>query len=160
MAAQYGRTVQDYTSFIISLGAAMVAIPVDSIGDVGLDYPEEEMAAFQDAIKGVLVGQPNFTLDFGGPFDNTATTGSHIILSAKLGVMTASSFDIQFGIRHAWVALEPQFGCSAVVASNSGIMVTKYKVTGGRFSATIRMIAGSAVAAIPAWGVAAEVVPA
>lgn len=160
MTAQTGRTVEDFVNLKLSSGAAMVSIPISSIGDVGLDYPEEDMTAFVDAVKGVLVGQPDFSLDIEGPFDNTATTGSHIILAAKNGVNTASSFDIQFGIRHAWEAGEPQFGCSAVVASNSGVMVTGYKVAGGKFKATLRMIAGSASAAIPAWGTAAEVVPA
>ena len=128
MTAQTGRTVADFCDFKLSSGASMVSLAVDTIGDVGLDYPEEDMSAFIDAIKGVLLGKPSFSVEIGGPFDSTATTGSHAILSAKNGVMTASSLDIQFGIRHAWESGEPQFGCSAVVASNSGIMVTNYKV--------------------------------
>lgn len=158
MTAQTGRTVQDFVDLKISNGAAMVSIPIDTLGDIGLDYPAEDVVAWVDAIKGVLVGKPDFSLDFGGPFDNTATTGSHVILSAKNGVMTASSFDIQIGIRHAWESGEPQFGLSAATATNSGVMVTNYKVNGNKFSATLRMIAGSVAA--PAWGTAAEVVPA
>lgn len=158
MAAQTGRTVQDFTALKISNGGSMVNIPIDTLGDVGLDYPEEEMTAFTDAIKGVLVGKPGFSLEFSGPFDNTATTGSHVVLSALVGVMTALSFDVQIGVRHAWEAGEPQFGYSGVVASNSGAMITSYKVSGGKFTARLAMIAGSVAA--PAWGTAAEVVPA
>jgi len=158
MAAQTGRTVQDFVALKISNGGSMVNIPIDSIGDIGLQYTEEEMTAFTDAIKGVLVGKPGFGFDFGGPFDNTATTGSHVVLAALVGAMTALSFDVQFGIRHAWEAGEPQFGVSATAASNSGAMITSYSVSGGKFSAHLAMIAGSATA--PAWGTAAEVVPA
>jgi len=158
MAAQTGRTVQDWVNLLISNGASMVSIPIDTLGDIGLDYPETAMTAFVDAIKGVLVGKPDFSLTFGGPVDNTATTGSHVILSAANGVMTARSFDVQIGIQHAWTAGEPQFGISAVVASNSGIMITQYKIAGAKFTAKMSMIAGSALA--PAWGTAAEAVPA
>lgn len=159
MTAQTGRTVQDFTSLLIgAAGGSMNVIKIDSLGDVGLDYPETELMAFQDAVRGVLVGKPDFTLEFGGPIDNTATTGSSTILRALAGVMTCLSFDVQIGIRHAWEAGEPQFGVSGTVASNSGVMVTSYKETGDHFTARIRMISGSATA--PAWGTAAESVPA
>ncbi len=158
MTAQTGRTVQDFTSFLISQGGAMRVIPIDSLGDVGLDYPEIEMSAFQDAIKGVLIGKPDFTLEFGGPIDNTATTGASTVLRALVGLNTALSFDVQIGVRHAWEAGEPQFGVTGVVASNSGALLTSYKESAGKFKAKLRMAAGSVAA--PAWGTAAETVPA
>ena len=152
MAQQSGRTVQDYTNFYIGgNGASMRQVLIDTLGDVGLDYPEEEMSAFQDAVKGVLVGKPDFTLTFGGPFDDTATTGTHVILSALVGVMTPLSFDVQIGIRHAWEAGEPQFGITATAAN--GAILTSYKVSGAKYAATMRMYPGSAA---PAWGIAAE----
>jgi hypothetical protein len=151
MAQQTGRTVGDFTSFLIGDGTAMRTILIDSLGDVGLDYPEEQMSAFQDAVKGVLVGKPDFSLTFGGPFSDTATTGTHTVLSAMVGVMTPRSFDVQIGIRHAWEAGEPQFGITETAAN--GCIVTAYKVSGGKYSASIRMYPGSAA---PAWGVAAE----
>jgi hypothetical protein len=158
MTVQTGRTVQDFTSLLISSGGSMRVINIDSLGDLGLDYSEEEMSAFQDAVKGVLVGKPDFSLEFGGPVDNTATTGASTVLRALVGANTALSFDVQIGVRHAWEAGEQQFGLSAVVASNSGVIVTSYKESGGKFKAKLRMTAGSAV--LPAWGTAAEVVPA
>ena len=42
--------------------------------------------------------------------------------------MTASSFDVQFGIRHAWEDGEPQFGISAEITTNNGVMVTMFKL--------------------------------
>lgn len=158
MATQYGRTVQDFTSLLMgAAGGSMTVIKIDELGDLGLTYEEQDMVAWVDAVKGVLVGKPDFSLDFGGPVDNTATTGTSTLLRAWNGAMTCLSFDVQVGIRHAWEAGEPQFGVTGVSASNSGVMVTRYTESGGRFSATIRMIAGSAAA--PAWGTAAEAVP-
>lgn len=158
MTAQTGRTVEDFTNFLISQGGSMRQINIDTLGDVGLDYPAVEMRAFQDLVRGSLVGKPNFGLDFEGPVDNTATTGTSTVLRALAGQQTALSFDVQFGVRHAWEAGEPQFGVTGVVASNSGVWVTKYSESGGRFKSRIEMLAGSVAA--PAWGTAAEVVPA
>jgi hypothetical protein len=158
MAAQTGRTVTDFTSLLIgAAGGSMNIIKIDSLGDLGLTYEEQDMSAWVDAVKGVLVGKPDFSLEFGGPIDNTATTGTSTLLRAWNGVMTCLSFDVQVGIRHAWESGEPQFGVSGTAASNSGVMVTKYVESGGKFSASLRMIAGSATA--PAWGTAAEAVP-
>ena len=160
MGVQTGRTIPDFTVLKISSGAAMVDMKIDNLGEIGLDYEETDIYAWSDAVKGALVGQPDFSLDFGGPVDNTATTGPSTILRALNGVNTALSFDIQIGVRHAWVSGEQQFGCSAVVTTNSGVIVTKYKEADGKYSARLRMATGSATATIPAWGVAAEVVPA
>jgi hypothetical protein len=158
MAVQTGRTVQDFTNLLIgAAGGSMYSMKIDTLGDLGLTYEEQDMFAWIDAVKGVLVGKPDFTLDFGGPIDNTATSGPSTLLRAWVGQMTALSFDVQVGVRHAWENGEQQFGVTGVVASNSGVMVTKYTESGGKYSATIRMIAGSAAA--PAWGTAAEAVP-
>jgi hypothetical protein len=159
MTAQTGRTVQDFTSLLIGSAASdMVVMKINSLGDLGLTYEEQDMSAWQDAVKGVLVGKPDFSLDFGGPIDNTATTGTSTLLRSWVGGGTLLSFDVQVGVRHAWEANEQQMGYTGVIASNSGVIVTKYVESGGMYSATIRMVAGSAAA--PAWGTAAETKPA
>lgn len=135
----------------------MYSMKIDSLGDLGLDYDEVEMSAWVDAVKGVLMGQADFSLDFGGPIDNTATSGPSTLLRAWVAAHTLLSFDVQVGVRHAWESGEPQFGYTGVVSTNSGVMVTSYKESGGKYKAKIRMIAGSAAA--PAWGTAAEAVP-
>lgn len=158
MTAQVGRTVPAFTKLLLgTAGGSMYDMKIDSLGDLGLDYEEVEMSAWSDAIKGVLMGQPDFTLDFGGPVDNTASTGPSTLLRTWVAAHTLLSFDVQVGVRHAWESGEQQFGYTGVVASNSGVMVTSYKESGGKYSATIRMVAGSAAA--PAWGTAAEAVP-
>lgn len=158
MAAQTGRTVPAFTNLLIgAAGGSMYSMKINTLGDLGLTYEETDMSSWVDAVKGVLVGKPDFTLDFGGPIDNTATSGPSTLLRSWVGVMTALSFDVQVGVRHAWENGEQQFGVTGVVASNSGVMVTKYVESGGMYSATIRMIAGSASA--PAWGTTAEAVP-
>lgn len=158
MAVQTGRTVPAFTKLLMgAAGGSMVDMKIDELGELGLDYEEVELSSWSDAVKGVLIGKPDFTLDFGGPIDNTASTGPSALLRSWLGSNTCLSFDVQVGVRHAWEAGEQQFGITGVVSSNTGVCVTKYKESGGRYSATIRMISGSASA--PAWGTSAEAVP-
>src|SRR5512146_2620851 len=159
MAAQTGRTIPAFT--VLKLGSAasdMQDMKIDNLGDLGLDYEEVDMSAWSDAIKGALVGKPDFSLEFGGPVDNTATTGPSTLLRTWVGTYTLLSFDVQPGVRHAWESGEQQFGYTGVVASNSGVICTSYKESGGRYTAKIRMVSGSAAA--PAWGTAAETKPA
>ena len=151
MTAQTGRTLSRYVSLLISDGSAMRIIKVNSINDIGLTHEEVELSAFQDPIKGVLLGTPGFVLNFSGPFDNTAN-GSHVVLNALNGVNTPRSFDVQFGIQHAWEAGEPQFGIT--VGTNSGLIIASYVVNpDATFSAVGRMFSGSSA---PAWGTVAE----
>lgn len=154
MAVQTGRTVAKWVAFLLSDESSMRELAVDNIGPVGLDYPEEDLTAFMDAIRGVLLGIPNFSIEIGGPWD-TGANQNHAVLSAAAGKMTPLSVDIQFGIRHDWEAGEPQFGITA--SATAGVLVASYKATpnDGKFTATLAMIAGSTA---PAWGTAAEAV--
>ena len=158
MTVQTGRTVADFTVLKISSAASMVDMKIDSLGDLGFDYPAIDMYSWSDAIHGVLVGKPGvFELDFGGPIDNTATTGPSTILRSKVGSNTASSFDVQIGVRHAWESGEQQFGITADISDNFGVIITSYKEAGGKYTAHMAITPGSG---LPAWGTAAEEVPA
>ena len=158
MTVQTGRRVSDNTVLKISSGASMYDMKIDSLGDVGFDYPTTDMSSWSDAIHGVLAGKPGvFELDFGGPVDNTATSGPSTILRAKVGSNTASSFDVQMGVRHAYEEGEDQFGMTADISDNFGIIITSYKEAAGRYSAHMAITPGSP---LPAWGTASEAVPA
>lgn len=159
MTVQTGRTISDFTDLKLgAAGGSMTSMKIDDLGDIGLDYNTVEVSAWVDAIKGVLVGKPDFSLDFGGPIDNTASTGPSTLMRTWIATPnTLLSFDVQVGVRHAWEAGEQQFGITGVVSTNTGVMLTSYKESGGKYKATIRMVAGSASA--PAWGTAAEAVP-
>ena len=159
MAAQTGRTVPEFTEVFIGQAAgSMLGMKINSLGDIGLDYSAIDMSAWADAIKGKLVGKPDFELEFGGPVDNTATTGPSTLLRGWVGTMTLLSFDVQVGVRHTWVSGEQQFGVTGTIATNSGCHVISYKESGGMYKAKICMMPGSVAA--PAWGTAAETVPA
>lgn len=166
MAAQTGRTVGRYVRFLCDdSGGTLREIPIDSINGVGLESPELDVTALQDAVKSVLLETPDCTIDITGPFDNSALqsaggsgaapalSGSHTVLSGIAGVNTPLTLDVRFGIRHDWETGEPQFGITS--SSVNGFVCTKYTVDAAamKYAASFKVFAGSAA---PAWGTAAE----
>lgn len=160
MAANSGNTVKRWVRFIVHDSSGVLrSIRTDSINGLGLDYPEADMTAFQDAIKGVLPDTPECVIDITGPVDNSAAaavpalSGSHTVLSAINGLSVPLSLDVQVGIRHAWEAGEPQFGITK--SATSGFLCLSYIVNPDtmRYTAKFGMFPGSSA---PAWDVAAE----
>ena len=160
MAAQTGRTTYKWIRFIIDdSGGTVRHIPINSLSVCGVTYDEEDVTAYQDAVRGMLPSMPDAPIEWSGPFDNTAAnasptlSGSHTILSAICGVLTPLTLDVQFGIRHTWEAGEPQFGITS--SATEGYLVTKYTVdvSSMTYSARAVLYPGSS---LPAWGTAAE----
>lgn len=170
MAVQTGRTVSRWFKFQIDDSAGTLRdIPINSINGIALPYDEVDLTAFQDAVKGSLAGQPDFTLTIGGPWDTTAAqaasgsgaaaalSGSHTVLSPLAAAQAAGtavplSFGCYFGVRHFWETGEPVFGLTSTAAN--GITCFEYTVdpSGVSYTAKFRMFPGSA---IPAWGTSA-----
>ena len=160
MAPQTGRTVSKFTKFVIGdSGNVLRSIPINTLSVVGVEYDEEDLTAWQDAVKGALSNMPDAPIEFGGPFDTSAAvavanlSGSHTVLSVLNGLLVPRTIDIQIGIRQAWEAGEPQFGISQT--ATSGYIITKYNVdlSSMTYSAKAVLYPGSA---LPAWDIAAE----
>ena len=154
MAAQTGRTVNRYTLFYVDdSGGTLRSIPVNSINGVGLDFEEKEAWAFYDAVKGSLLNTPSCVITISGPFDSTASTGSHTVLSGIAGLNTPLALDIRFGIRHTWEAGEPTFGITGTAAN--GFLCKSYLVNpdDATYTAVFVVFAGSAA---PEWATAAH----
>jgi hypothetical protein len=158
--AQTGRTVSKWVDFrIMAFGGTLRSIPINSINGVGLTYPEVDLTAFQDAIKGALLGTPDCKITISGPFDTTAVqtagtlSGSHTVLAPLCGATTPCTVDVQVGIRHAWEAGEPQFGITST--ATSGFLVESYlpDLNNMTYTAVLSLYPGSAA---PAWGTVAE----
>ena len=151
MTANTGRThAKHITVKLDNSGGTLTDISayVNSIGTVGLSYESQDVTAFSDGVKNIVIGQPTAALTIGGPFDTTI----HSHMAAIDGAVTPLSLDIQIGIRHAWESGEPQFGITS--SSTSGFICTAYSVdiSSMKYSATFNVIGGIA----PALGTAAE----
>jgi hypothetical protein len=164
MAANTGRTVKQWVRFVVDDSAGTLReIPIDSINGVGLDRPEVDLTAFQDAIRGVLTDTPDCTIAITGPFDTSAAqaaaasgaapvlSGSHTVLAGIDGKTVPLSLGVYIGVRHYWETGEPTFGSTS--SATSGFICTNYTVNpgDGKYSASFKMFPGSAA---PAWGTA------
>jgi len=165
MAAQTGRTVKRWVRFVVDDSAGTLReIPVDSINGVGLEYPEGDVTAFQDAMRGVLPDTPDCTISISGPVDNSAAqaaaasgaapvlSGSHTVLSAIAGRSTPLTLGIYIGIGHYWETGEPVFGITS--SATAGFLCLSYIVDPGtmKYTATFKVYPGSTA---PAWGTTA-----
>jgi hypothetical protein len=151
MAALTGRThAKHITVKLDNSGGTLTDITpyTNTIGSVGLTFDTQDVTAFSDGSKNIVIGQPTASLAIGGPFD----TVIHAQMIAINGVATPLSLDIQIGVRAAWEAGAPQFGISS--SASSGYLCHSYMVDMGAntWSATLDVFGPTA----PAWGVAAE----
>lgn len=164
MAAQTGRTVSKWIRFVVKDSAGTLReIPINSISVVGITYDEQDLTAFQDAIKGTLSNMPDAPIEISGPFDTTAATtvaasgatptlsGSHTVLNGINGLSTPLSLGAYFGVRHLWETGEPTFGITS--SASAGYICTSYTVNPAdmTYKATFKLFPGSTA---PAWGTA------
>lgn len=151
MAALTGRThAKHITVKLDNSGGTLTDITpyCNTIGTVGLAFESQDVTAFSDGTKNIVIGQPTASLTIGGPFDTTL----HAHMIAINGANTPLSLDIQIGVRAAWEAGAPQFGITS--SASSGYLCHSYTVDMGAntWSATLDVFGSTA----PAWGVAAE----
>lgn len=161
MVAKTGRTVSKFTNFIVDDDSGAIReVPINSLSVVGITYEEQDLTAFQDAVKGALPNMPDAPIEVTGPFSSLATSvasasgvvpalsGSHTVINPTNGVMTPLTIDIQFGVRHTWETGEPCFGITST--STSGYVCTSYLVNADdmTYSAKYVLYPGSA---LPDW---------
>lgn len=121
---------------------------INNISPVGLKYDEQDMTAWSDGAKNVVIGQPEASLELGGPWDSVI----HAHMIAINGRNTPLTLDIRMGQMAAWQAGDPQFGITS--SATSGYVMSAYQVDfeNNTWKANLNVFGPTA----PAWGTAAE----
>lgn len=79
-----GRTLGEFQRLYVD-GYDLSGYVMDT-GERGVEYAEYEAKTLADPINGVLAGKPTVTLGpINGVFDNTATSGHHVLAAAAQG---------------------------------------------------------------------------
>lgn len=166
MAANIGRTPSKFIRIVLHDASGVLReVPVAKLGNAGLTYPEVDLTAIQDALKGFLQGIPNFSMTLSGPWDTSvavaasasgakpALSGSHTVLQPLNGRQIPISFGVLYGVRHYWEAGEPTFSITST--ATSGMIISEYIVVqngeGVEYSCKLSMYPGSDA---PIWGTA------
>lgn len=152
MTAQTGRThAKHITVKLDNSGGTLTDITAytNTVGTVGLTFETQDVTAFSDGTKNIVIGQPTAPLTIGGPFD----TVIHTQMTGINGAVTPLSLDIQIGIRHVWESGEPQFGITS--SATIGYLCHSYMVDiqANTWSAQLDVFGATS----PLWGTAAEV---
>ena len=151
MTANTGRTNSKHIGvFLDNSSGTLTDITAycNTVGTIGLTYDTQDVTAYSDGSKNIVIGQPSVSLTIGGPFD----TVIHAHMIAINGAVVPLTLDIRVGIRHAWEAGEPQFGIMS--SATSGYLCHSYVVdlNANTWTATLDVFGPTA----PAWGTAAE----
>lgn len=149
--ASTGRTHAKHIQFLLDdSGGTLTDLTayVNNVGQIGLTFETQDVTAFSDGAKNIVIGQPEASLQIGGPIDTVV----HSHMTAINGAVTPLSLDIRIGIRSAWDAGEPQFGITS--SASSGYLVHDYKVDpqSNTWTAMLNVFGATA----PAWGTASE----
>ena len=150
MAANTGRTHSKYVKVLVDNSAGALtdlSAYCNTVGSVGLTYDTQDVTAFSDAVKNLVVGQPAGPITLGGPIDTVIITH----MQAIVGLNVPLSLDIRLGIRQTWDA-EPQFGLTS--SATSGYLCNSFTVdpVANTWSAGFDVFGPTP----PAWGNAAE----
>lgn len=150
MTANTGRTHAKWLTVKLNNSSAAltdISAYTNTVGQFGLTYDTQDVTAFSNAVKNIVVGHPGAPITLGGPVDTVIIT--HF---SSLTPETPLSLDLEMGIRHAWEAGEPQFGITK--SSSSGYLCTSFTVdpAANTWSATLDVFGATA----PAFGTGAE----
>lgn len=161
-----GRTVSKWVRFVVDDNAGTLReVPVNDISVVGIKYDEQDVTAFQDAVKAALPGQGDAPIEISGPWSTDAAvaasgsgvapalSGSHTVLQPINGLNVPLSLGVYFGDRTHWATGAPVFGISS--SATTGYLCTEFTVNPNdmTYHAKFVVYPGST----PAWGTAAIV---
>lgn len=151
MPAQTGRTNAKHIGVWVDNSSGTLtdlSAYTNTVGSVGVTYDTQDVTAFSDGVKNVVIGQPGAPLTLGGPIDTVIITH----MAAIVGLSTPLTLDLRFGIRQAWLAGEPQFGITS--SSTSGYLCTSFTIDPSANTWTAQFdVFGPTM---PAFGTAAE----
>lgn len=126
-------------------GGTPQTIGVGSIDTIGEQYDEQDVTAFSDGVHNFVLGHPEAPLEITGPFDNTATSGAHTVLSGIVGdVSTTYTVTVEIGIRAAPTVGDPKW--------EGEYYCSQYNVNVNDASYTARFVPASEATSAPAWG--------
>jgi hypothetical protein len=116
----------------VSYNSQLVTCSIDSLGGIGINWDTVEVTTLCNSIKERLIGQGDVSISASGPFNNTATTGGHIVVEPLNGNPTGATLLISIGSGAA-----PTTGDAKFTVTNMG--VDNYMVaasTGGAVTAS------------------------
>ena len=108
-----GKTVARYITIFMDdsgLVARNITPSCNSVSQLGLTNAAPDVTAYSDGWANVLLALPKSEIELGGPFNNVATTGSHIVFRSIVNTNTGYTFTVNVGILAAPATGDPSWG--------------------------------------------------
>lgn len=91
-------------------------------------YATDDVTAAGDAGAKTVVGLPDVPFTLEGPYDNTATTGSHTVISGLLGLDATQTFEYSpLGTTTSYPKYTGECRCTSYVVDSDIKGATRYK---------------------------------
>lgn len=129
----------------ITYNSQAVTCSINSVDGIGVSYEEVDVTTLCNAIMETIHGHGTVAINASGPFNNTATTGSHIVIQPLNGNATGATLTIAIGSNAAPTTGDPEFE-----VTNMGVF--NYLAAGGGGSVTASWAWRTLPGATAAWG--------
>lgn len=126
MATAHGK------SFVFKLDDAATTLRqltgVSKVTGLPGGYPTDDVTASGDAGGKTVVGLPDNSFSLEGPYDNTADTGSHTVISGLPGLSTTQSFEYSpLGTATSYPKYTGECRCTSYVVDADVKSALRYK---------------------------------
>lgn len=111
-----GKTHSRFVTFTYNSQA--VTCSLTSVDGIGISYEEVDVTTLCNAIKENIQGHGTVALNASGPFNNTATTGAHVVVEPLNGSATGATLTIAIGSNAAPTTGDPDFEITAMGVFN------------------------------------------
>ena len=102
----------------ISYNSQLITCSIDSLSGVGISFNTVEVTALCNTIMERLAGMGDVSIGASGPFNDTAVTGSHIVVQPLAGNNAGAELVISFGSGAAPTGGDAKFTVTAMGVDN------------------------------------------
>ena len=100
----------------VSYNSQLITCSIDSLNGIGVTFDTVEVTTLCSTIKERLMGHGDVSIGASGPFNNTATTGGHIVVEPLNGDPDGATLIISIGSGAA-----PTTGDARFTVTNMGV---------------------------------------
>ena len=109
-----------------------------------INYDQADVTGYADGVHNIVMGHPSQPVTLTGVFSNTASTGFHTVMAARVGTQAGATLTVAIGIKAAPDTNDPEY--------EGVFLVHDYQVNGD-LTTTATLLPSTAAA--PAWGTVA-----
>ena len=125
-----GKTHSKWTT--VSYNGQLITCSINSLSGIGVNFDTVEVTTLCNAIKERLIGHGDVSIAASGPFNDTATTGAHIVVEPLNGSQTGGTLIISIGSGAAPTTNDAKFTVTNMGVDNYMVAAS----TGGAVTAS------------------------